>query len=426
MSDNRQNPELLVIPSRSITHRRPRLGGLLMRLGAWGAVGLPAIETLLLVLLPAKEGLVFKLFGLVSLVIVMGTFVAPLIAIAGAILTAISFPFSFSGELRADDTGLIIVRGKRETRLGKDRFEGGIVFPSVIASGKPPKVALNLKGGNVIYADLADGMAGHRLLDRLGIDPAKRRVAVALTSPLRQLGAGCLSVPLSIVVFAIPLGMLLAYTKAPDWPIVVYCFCILFTMIVVMRIARPTEVIIGNDGLRIRTWSRDQWIPYARIRSVEERAKALFVEVVLTDPLTQRIQIASGSADMMLALAGRIRIAMALGSNGEADSALGERLEPQGKPLEQWKSELRSLVSTAGYRRTNLSSEVLLSVIDDPDMPPGQRLGAAVALRFAEHPEASERIRFAAEACADENVKRAFEQVSTGELSEQQLRRAIE
>ena len=127
----------------------------------------------------------------------------------------------------------------------------------------------------------------------------------------------------------------------------------------------------------------------------------------------------------MLALAGRIRMAMALGSNGDGDTAASRKLDPQGKTLEEWKRDLRFLVTSIGYRNAGISPEVLLSLVDDPDLPPGQRLGAAVALHIAEHPDAGERIRMAANACADEDMKRAFEEASTGELSERVLRRAV-
>jgi hypothetical protein len=194
-----------------------------------------------------------------------------------------------------------------------------------------------------------------------------------------------------------------------------------------MRFTRPAEVIIGNDGLRIRTPLRDQWIPYAHIQSVDEKANDLYVDVVQPGAASRRIRIAKGSADILPGLAGRIRMAMALGSNGDdGQSFVGQKLDPQGKTWDAWKDELRALVAATGYRKTNISQEVLLSVVEDPDMPPGQRLGAAVALRFADYPQAHERIRIAADACADESVKRAFEEASAGELSERVFRNAVE
>lgn len=423
MSDAPLNTAPLVITSLAIERRRLGIGSRLMRVGAASCVGLPALGLFVIMLWSPKDS---PLVGVVVLSIFVGILIAPLLTIAGVILSAIPFPFSFRGELQADDTGLIIRRGQRETRFGKERIDSGIVLPGGFPPGKRSKVALYLKGGEVIHAELDDGTMAHRLLGRLGIDPAKRRVAMALASPVRQLFAGCLSLPLSIVFFAMPLGYIASNNKSADWPTVVYCFSVLFTMLAVMRLARPTEVIIGNEGLRIRTSLRDERIPYTRIQSVEESGNALFVDVLRPGAPSRRTRIAKGSADVMLALASRIRMAMALGSNGDSDTSAGWKLDPNGKPLDQWKNDLRSLVTSIGYRKAGVSPEVLLSLLDDPDLPPGQRLGAAVALRFADHPESRERIRLAADACSDEGMKRAFEEASTGELSERALRRAID
>ena len=426
MANARLNTAPLVINSLAIEHRRPGIGSLLMRLGAGGSVGLPLLMLVFPIFWPAGSGAFSPILAIIVLLILAGMLIAPLVAIAGVILTSISFPLSFRGELRADDAGLVITRNQRETRFGKDRFDGGIVLPGGFSPGKRPKVALHLKGGHVIHAEVDDGTMAYRLLDRLGIDPAKRSVAIALASPVRQLFAGCLSLPISAVFFAMPLGYLVSRDKAAQWPVVGYAFCVFLTMLVVMRIARPTEVVIGNEGLRIRTPLRDEWIPYDHIRSVEERANALYVEQVRPGANPRRNRIATGSADLMLALAGRIRMAMALGSNGDGDTAASRKLDPQGKTLEEWKRDLRFLVTSIGYRNAGISPEVLLSLVDDPDLPPGQRLGAAVALHIAEHPDAGERIRMAANACADEDMKRAFEAASTGELSERVLRGAVE
>ncbi len=426
MANTRLNTAPLVIASPAIEHRRPGIGSLLMRLGAVGSVGLPLLLLLVPIFWPPGSGAYSPILGVFVLFIVFLMLIAPLVAIAGVIVAAISFPLSFRGELRAEDTGLVITRDQREVRFGKERFDGGILLPGGFPSGKHPKVALHLKGGNVIHAEVDDATMAYRLLDRLEIEPAKRRVTIALASPVRQLFAGCLSLPISIVFFAMPLGYLVSRNQPPQWPVVGYAFCVFLSMLVVMRIARPTEVSIGNDGLRIRTPLRDEWIPYDRVRSVEARANALFVEQGGPGTNSRRNRIATGSADLMLALANRIRMAMALGSNGDGDTTAGQKLDPQGKTLEAWKKDLQFLVTSIGYRKAGITPDALLSLVEDPDLPLGQRLGAAVALRIVEHPEARERIRIAADACADEDMKRAFDEIATGELSERVFRRAVE
>jgi hypothetical protein len=191
-------------------------------------------------------------------------------------------------------------------------------------------------------------------------------------------------------------------------------------------LARPREVVVGSDGVRIGArLLRDRWVPYSAIEEVVESGEALFLRV-RGRGRTEVVPVATGKREVVMAIGSRIRVAMALGSNGEGGAPVGELLDPRGRRTAEWREALGNLfAATPDYRRAPVSPDELFAVLEDPDMPPGRRIGAAMALRVAEHPEARARIRIAAEACADDDVRQAFEEASEGEIEERTLRRAL-
>jgi hypothetical protein len=67
-----------------------------------------------------------------------------------------------------------------------------------------------------------------------------------------------------------------------------------------------------------------------------------------------------------------------------------------------------------------------MTVVKDGDAPPGRRIGAALALGSSGHPEAREKIRAAAEACASQGVRVALERAAEDDLDDATLERALE
>ncbi|MRG94194.1 hypothetical protein [Polyangium spumosum] len=419
--------EPLVVPSPSIEQRRPRLGGGLMRAGFIAFVGFPGLILMFMSIVgPDRVDASPVLSALLFLAAFLGLLVAPCMVIIGAVLTSVSFPRPSSGFLRAEDGGLVIVRGGRERRLARADIEGGLVLPGALLDAERPRVAFHLRRGGVLTAEVPDGMTSHRLLDRLGIDAARRRVAVSIGSPYRPLATGCVTLPIVCILFLIPVGYWVTEDPSADWPIGLFAWAVVLTMFVLVQLTRPREVIVGSDGLRIRGGFEDRWIRYAHVRSVDTKPRVLSLEMAEEGERARRIEVATGEPSVIQALAGRIRIAIALGSNGAEGPPVGAELDPAGKSFTEWKDKLQSLLLRPEYRKTAVTPEALLSVVDDPDLPPGQRLGAAVALRSAQHPEAPARIRVAAEACADEAMQQALEEAAAGELGERAFRRVLD
>jgi hypothetical protein len=418
--------EPLVVQSTRIERRRPGLGERLMRLGLGGFFLLPAVGLSVSEAFKATQMPMLPLLGgLFMVAILAGTAVCPFIGIGGFVASAVSFPSAYPGVVKADDAGLVLVRGTLETSIAKERIEGGIVLPGSPPLVPRPKVEVYLRGGDVLLIEVPDGISAHRLLGRLGIDPERRRVAVPLAAPSRQFFTGCASMPLVLVFWCVVLGLLLSVYPNAKWAGPATVWGMAFSLLVILRLSRTDEVIVGNDGLRIRGKLWDRWIPFSSVQFIAESNEVLFLDVARPAGGTRRIEVARGKREIVMALAGRIRVAMALGSNGQGGTTVGAQIDPKGKTFAQWKEGLRALVADGGYRQRALSPEALLSLLEDPDASPGHRLGAAMALRIAEHPEARARIHVAADACADEGMRRALEEAAEGELAERTVARVV-
>ncbi len=418
------HPAQLFVPSSRIERRRPGLGRWLLRFAFIGGLGLPALALLVAAIfsqLRLHPPSAFLLLG--GLVVLVGLLFSPIFAVLGPLVTSVSLPRPHAATLQVNDAGILIVRAGDDTWIAREQIEAGLVLP-----GKPrPAVALHLRSGDVLTVEVEDGPTAHRLLDRLGIDAERRRVSISFGSVNRQLLACCVGAPIIFTLGLIPLGMVTSSEgNAELWSAVAYLGgCVLATLLVSL-LARPREVVVGSDGVRIRAQLfGDRWIPHAIIEEVMGRDTSLLLRV-RGPKRREDITIARGKREVVQALENRIRLAMALGSNGGGGPSVGELLDPQGRPLAEWREALGKLFAPApDYRRAPVALEDLLAVVEDPDLPPGRRIGAAMALRVAGHPEARSRIRVAAEACADDDVRHALAEAAEGEIDDRTLRRAL-
>ena len=126
------------------------------------------------------------------------------------------------------------------------------------------------------------------------------------------------------------------------------------------------------------------------------------------------------------AIAERIREAM---SSQEERRAVGlriGRLDRREDHLEEWKKRLTELARPTGdYRDGGPGKTGLLEVVEDPGATPEQRVAAAYALsRIEETPR--HRIQVAAQASADDDLRKALEEAAEGELETARVERAME
>jgi hypothetical protein len=422
MSDSAPRPPVISVESSSVAHRWPGLGrGLYLLtlasfLGPLFLLGLTdAIGEL------TSASLVDRATDAAAKALALGCLVAPALGAFSAIATSVSIPLAAPASLSASAKGLRILRRGTSREVPAERIVDGLVLPSFPS----PAIELRLRGGRTITAAVASESEADALLDALGIGAARRRVTVSLGSANSSLVAGCVAFPLSVVLWMLPVLILAFGPIGREWVPALWCAGVTLTTMAVARSFRPAEVVIGTDGLRVRRPWSSRWIPY----------EALTHACVIGDALTLRFRVEGDSVDVMSvkftkidqawALEQRIREAAALRARGEERHAGAELLDRAGRSLEEWREALAGLVGGQGYRRTSLTAEDLIGVLEDPRTAPGRRIGAAVALRASGHPEARARIRIAADACGSDPVREALESAAEDELDEPKLKRAL-
>lgn len=188
------------------------------------------------------------------------------------------------------------------------------------------------------------------------------------------------------------------------------------------------EVVVGVDGLTVRTPLRDRFVSFAELASVtpeptpqpthlrlrfrDGREERLRLVVVQTTARTERIQAIARHVDD------------ALRAREEAIPAA--QLDRAGRAIEAWRSALADLARRrAAYRGEALSRDELVRILERPETSPEHRVAAALALVDSGEPDAHARIRVAADACANDRLRVALEKLADGEVDDEALERAL-
>ncbi|WP_437903837.1 hypothetical protein WME95_35860 [Sorangium sp. So ce327] len=317
----------------------------------------------------------------------------------------------------ADAAGLRFAFGAVERSIPRADILSGMVLSDLRV-----RVELRLSRGRVIEVQIAREEEGARLLAALGMGPTERRVAVSLGSVHRELAAGCIGLPLFMILWLIVIAAIALPLPASRsaGPVVAWFALALGSTWLLRRAARRTQVVVGTDGVRIDRPFSSVWVPYAELDSVGRRGDRLV--------LSRRgggipVVLRTGEA-LTEALAQRIRDAHEGAAAGAAPRG-AEALERGGRDLAAWREDLRKLLAGGDYRAAGLTPEDALLALDDVSAPRDRRVGAALLLRVAGYPEAQERIRVAAGATADDALRAALERAAEDEVDEAALARAL-
>lgn len=228
------------------------------------------------------------------------------------------------------------------------------------------------------------------------------------------------------------------------------------------RYYRPSGLRVGTDGVRVERWLSREFVPYAKVTDVRHDAGPVRLRVgndihmgvalrnehgvhVLTmadgsecrftnaavvalDPGAVVLVLRDGSEVRLpgadVAVAQRIREAMATREERRAAGLRIERLDRGERDVATWKKQLNDVAKPGDYRGGGgIGEKGLLDVVEDPGASPEQRVAAAYALsRIETAPK--HRIRVAAQACADDAMREALEEAAEGELALAQLEAA--
>ncbi|NUQ72499.1 MAG: PH domain-containing protein [Polyangiaceae bacterium] len=411
MPNNSNDPAVVEVKSDAVSHVRPGLGWFLFSAAVAVFVGSFILIAFFNLATwydwPALREFLSATFD-------FGFVLAPILALLGVAASSFSIPAPQRATLAASLDGLRITRERRRPEwIQRDRLVSGLVVPA------KNRLELVLTRGEKIVAAISNEFDAQAVLSALGIDPARRRVAVMLGTVQGQLAYGCFMIPVTFFGMV----MLLKVLDVPDAIFKtilpgVFPLVLLFAI----RSARPLEVVVGTDGIVLKRGFTRRFIPYSALAGVKIDDEA---RLVLKMRSEKEIIIHKGDEAARRALDARIRHAMQAGGDSAAEGrAELDRLEPRGLSLQAWRETLKGLVVRPGdYRRAGIPEEMLLAVVEDPDAPPERRIGAALALKASGREDAAPKIRIAAEACANEHVRVALERAAEDDLDDETIER---
>jgi hypothetical protein len=343
----------------------------------------------------------------------------PVLTAAATVATALETPRP--ALLRVEDGALVVRRRKREERHPADSVLAGLLTRHGIE--------LHLADGRVLRIEMpfADAEA---TLEALALGPEHRRATLALGAEGRRLAAGCIALPVGLVIVPF-LGRFLEalIPGLPDLVPGILIFCVPFLLPWLARhLTAPADLVIGTDGLVLRRGGRPRHIPLESILSAEAAHGDLVLVLAPRAGGAKReiLRLPAGNADRAWGAAERILVAKRIAA--QPGAAPIPELDPAGRPLPAWREALSRLRRGEGeYRRAQVREEDLLAVLQDGQAPAKLRIGAALALcEGAAATEARTKVRIAAGTCADEELRAALEAAAEEEIAEGAIRRVVE
>lgn len=362
------------------------------------ALGLFAAATIASVAVPG--------LGLLALAGV-GAMVSLFVWARGVSVGARSFPGALEvapGELAVlpDGGARVVLRG----------VHAGWVVPGAAGA----RVEFLRDDGDVVSAEVPTVDDGHAALAAAGLDPSKRALRLLLGGRWDGLGYGVVTA-LFVLLQGTPMFVLLAIALRLSGATATALGLGLLTLATFLggHMLGPAELTLGADGLR---WRHGFSRGYAAWRDVLE-IEALFGQGVLLRRRGARHVIIPHSQHDPGHLAGVVEL---LRRARERATVAPERpleaLDRRGRSLDAWRDALRGLLVGASYRQGAVTADDLVATLADPHASAERRLAAAMCLTDAGAPDASARVRVAAEACASEDLRAALERAAEGAVDE--------
>ena len=336
--------------------------------------------------------------------------------LATVVMLLISFIIWFSrasypGAVTFDALGLNVLRGGVMRRVERSQVASAYVVARYVRGGFAPTVEMELEGGDLVSFEVPSEELAHRIVDDLGFGRGKKRVHIGLGSPARRL----YHLLLGIVAYyagsfvAIPMVLLHgSLGRATGLWGLVSAAAMVGTYFLLRSLLRAPEVTIGDDGVFYRAGRKRRFLPGGAITGVEQSSVAL---PLLLRSMTEKTIAIHGTALDLERRGAVARLAyerfiapVASADQGASQFARG------GRTLAAWRDHLRTRLGDVGYRESARPVDVATAVLRSPRSSNDERVGAALALRVAGEPQ--ERIRIAASAAADDDLRVALETIA--------------
>ncbi|MFO0759117.1 MAG: hypothetical protein U0359_21675 [Byssovorax sp.] len=339
----------------------------------------------------------------------------PLLALASLV------PF---GSLRKR-AGSLSVRGDHLVIQREGRALRTMPLASLTEGSLSPlrrELTIRTRSGDRVAARVESPMEGRRLLEAAGLDEKRKTLELLLGE----------TTFLTLMTWLLGTSAVFWLTEAiahvAPWPAAfnVWVFIALFLGLLrgVREVLGPARLLIGADGVIIHQAFRDRFVPYEQIASVS--ATAEHVDLALLDGSTVRAKARHLTAEQRAEVLSRIENAREAWRGGMSEASALARLDRRGRSASAWREALAGLLKRdEGYREARLTREELLDALGSASASAERRLGAALALRAAGDEEATQRMRIAAEACANKKLRIALEKVAEGAGDDAAIEEAI-
>jgi hypothetical protein len=188
---------------------------------------------------------------------------------------------------------------------------------------------------------------------------------------------------------------------------------------------KPPSSGTGADGIIVRR----RFIPYASIRRrsrryIEPGGEHLVLHLDSGEEVVFRVSAIHEEA--RAALLARLDTEIAAYREAARQAVLAA-LDRGEQSLSDWRKALGRLTTASdGYRSASVALADVQETLDNVAAPAERRIGAAIALAGAGDPDAPERIRVAAEACAEPRLRIALTSIAAGEADDDAVEEALQ
>lgn len=347
-----------------------------------------------------------------------------------------------SATVEIDDRELSIQEGRSVRRFALDDIAEGWTE----SIGGEEDVVLRTRADDLIAVRVPTQAHGRKLLFAAGVAVEQHFMRMRLAeASVASATVGCVCatagilLPITLLITGIVFGLSAHHALESGRALsdAGYLSGVVFAAAVygsykLLQAMTPPLATVGVDGVEIRELGRRRFIPLDGVAGVGVTTLGVTLtmkdgaEIVLTtlrhrghDDL--RVEVATREA-----LARRIRGALAARKASDAGVTRVDTLERKGRTFESWREELTALGRDhAGYRRAGLGRDDLGRVLDDLAAPAEHRIAAAMALSSSDDEATRRRVRVAAAACADPDLRAALEAAAEAELEEALVERVV-
>lgn len=321
-----------------------------------------------------------------------------------------------SGRVTVDDHGITTHVGGETKHIVPAMIASAIIVPS--SRGSRVELMLNDDTTLSIEADEAEARS---LVERIEQSKHAASMIVGMQTPtpvwmaLSVFVAFFFHIVSSVVLYELGLYSL---SMLPIVPTLV--------AILTFFLLASTHVVVGDDGVQLRRPLGRRFISFDAMRAVDLTADGR-VRITLVDG--EVIHIGSRSAGHTYASALAKRIDELKSPERGAAAAAMQQLVRGDRSITAWREALRGvLAAQPGYRGPRLSPREALDVVIDASRHLEQRVGAVIALSESGtlDPAARKRLRIAAEASANPELRVVLQGAADDALEDAAIAEAIE